>query len=146
MVSLNGKWLLTSADNIEPYLNAVHSPDEFKTRMLALSAQLGSTENLFVEEITVDKDAGTVKLLVYIRGELKQDLGPIPVGKEIEHTGVDGRLATIKVTIESDTKVILNKKGSNFESVAIVQLVNSNEMLTTLTSGGVTLTEKYKRI
>jgi len=145
MASLNGKWLLTSVTNLEAYLNAANSPEAFKTRMLTLSTELGTTPNLFVQEVTVDKSAGTVKLLIYIKGELKQDLGPIDLGKEIEHTGVDGRLAKIKVTVESDTKILLHKKGSDFESLISVQLLSSNEMITTLTSGGVTCTEKYTR-
>jgi len=147
MTSLNGKWQLTSVDNnLEAYLNAVHSPDEFKNRMLSLSAEIGTTPNLFVHELTVDKAAGNVHLKVFIKGELKQDLGPIPIGKEVEHTGVDGRPAKIKVTAESDTKLLLNKKGSNFESLHTVQLLSSDEMTTTLSSGGVTSVEKYIRI
>jgi len=146
MASLNGKWLLTSVDNLENYLVAAQSPDEFKTRMLALSTELGTTPNLFIQDINVDKGAGNVKLQIYIKGELKQDLGPIPLGKEVEHTGVDGRPAKIKVTVESDTKVLMNKKGSNFESLIIVQLLSSGEMTTSLTSAGVTAVEKYKRI
>jgi hypothetical protein len=146
MASLNGKWLLTSIDNLEAYLNTTHSPDEFKNRMLALSKELGTTPNLFVEEIHVDKGAGNVSVKVYIKGELKQDLGPIGLGQEIDHTGVDGRPAKIKVSVESDTKVLMNKKGPNFESLINVQLLSTDEMTTTLTSSGVTCTEKYKRI
>jgi len=146
MSSLNGQWLLTTVDNLEPFLNAAHSPDEFKTRMLNLHKELGSTPNLFVEEISVDKAGGNVSLKVFIKGELKQDLGPIPVGQDVEHTGVDGRQATIKITIESDTKVLMHKKGSNFESLITVHLLSGDDMVTTLSSGGVTCTEKYKRI
>lgn len=146
MTSLNGKWLLTSEENLENYLTAVHSPDEFKTRMLTLSKEIGTTPNLFVHELNVDKAAGNVHLQVFIKGELKQDLGPVPVGKEVEHVGVDGRQAKIKVTVESDTKILMNKKGSDFETLITVQLLSSNEMTTTMTSGGVTCTEKYTRI
>jgi len=127
-------------------LNATKSPEEFKTRMLTLSTELGSTPNVFVEDIAIDKGAGNVRLQVFIKGELKQDLGPVPLGKEVEHTGVDGRPAKIKVTVESDTKVLMSKKGSDFESLITVQLMSSNEMTTTMTSGGVTCTEKYTRL
>jgi len=147
MTSINGKWLLTSVDNnLEAYLNAVQSPDEFKNRMLSLSAEVGTTPNLVVHELTVDKASGNAHLKVFIKGQLKQDLGPIPLGKEVEHTGIDGRPAKIKVTVESDTKLLLNKKGSNFESLNTVQLLSSDEMSSTLSSGGVTTVEKYKRI
>ena len=146
MTSLNGKWQLTSAENLEAYLNAVNSPEEFKTRMLTLSTELGTTPNLFIQEINIDKGSNNAHLKVYIKGELKQDLGPITLGQEVEHTAVDGRQAKIKVTVESDTKVLMTKKGSNFESLYVVQLLSSNEMITTMTSGGVTSTEKYKRI
>jgi len=146
MTSLNGKWLLTSFENLDAYLTVTNSPDEFKTRMLTLGQELGTTPNLFVQNITIDKAADTVSLQVFIKGELKQDLGPIALGKEIEHTGVDGRLAKIKVTVESDTKVLMHKKGSNFETLITVQLLSTDEMVTTMTSAGVTSTEKYRRI
>jgi len=146
MSTLNGRWLIKSADNLEAYLNAAHSPDEFKTRILTLFKELGSTSNLFVQEITINKSARNVQLKVFIKGELKQDIGPIALGKEIEHTGIDGRQAKIKITEESDTKIVMHKKGSNFESLITAQLLSSDEMTMTMTCGGVTSVEKYKRI
>jgi len=146
MTSLNGRWVLTSVDNLEAYLNAAHSPDEFKNKILALVKELGTTPNAVVQEITVDKGAGNVHLKVFIKGELKQDLGPVVLGQEIEHTGVDGRVAKVKLNVESDTKILMHKKGSDFESLIAVQLLSSDELTMTMTSGGVTSVEKYKRI
>lgn len=137
---------MVSVDNLEAYLNATHSPEEFKKKMLTLPTELATTPNAWVQEINVNTAANTVQLIVFIKGEQKFDSGPVHVGKEIEKTGVDGRPAKIKVTIESDTKITMHKKGPNFESNAVMTLTNSNEMVTKLTSGGVTSTEKYTRV
>jgi len=146
MASINGKWQLLSVDNLEPYLNASQSPEEFKNKMLALSKELANTPNLYIQEIHVDKAAGNASLKVFVKGEIKQDLGPIELGKEVEHTGIDGRVATIKVTVENDTKILINRKRSGAETHITVQLQGSDEMSQVLSCSGVTCTEKYKRI
>ena len=146
MTALNGKWQMTSVENLEAYLNATHSPEEFKKKMLALPTELSTNPNTWVQEIRIDTTNNTAQLIVFIKGEQKYDSGVVTIGKEFEKTGVDGRNAKIKIDIESDTKITLKKKGTDFESLATFTLTGTNELTSTLTSGGVTSTETYKRV
>jgi hypothetical protein len=146
MASLTGKWQMTSVENLEAYLTATHSPEEFKKKMLALPTELPTNPNTWIQEINVNTTNNTVQLIVFIKGEQKYDSGVVTVGTEIEKTGVDGRPATIKINIESDTKITLKKKVADIESLATFTLTTTNDLTSTLTSGGVTSTEKYKRV
>jgi len=146
MATLTGKWQMTSVENLEAYLNATKSPEEFKNKMLALPTELPTNPNTWIQEINVNTTNNTVQLIVFIKGEQKYDSGVVTVGKEIEKTGVDGRNATIKINIESDTKITLKKKVGDIESLATFTLTGTNNLTSTLTSGGVTSTEKYKRV
>lgn len=146
MASLNGKWAMTSVENLEAYLNATQSPEEFKTKMMTLPEELTKTPNAFVEEIHMDKDAGTIQMVVFIKGEKKYDSGHITIGEETEQKGVDGRLAKITVHCESDTKLTMQKTGTNFHANIIVTLTSGSEMTTRMTCNGVTSTETYKRM
>jgi len=146
MATLTGKWQMTSVENLEAYLTATHSPEEFKKKMLTLPAELPTNPNTWVQEIIVNTTNNTVQLIVFIKGEQKYDSGAVTVGTEFEKTGVDGRLAKIKIDIESDTKITLKKKVSDIESLATFTLTGTNDLTSTLTSSGVTSTEKYKRV
>ena len=127
-------------------MTATHSPEEFKKKMTTLPTELATNPNAWVQEINVNPGAGTVQLIVFIKGEQKYDSGLVTVGKEVEKTGVDGRPAKIKIETETDTKITMKKTGANFETHVVMTLTNTNEMTTTMTCSGVTTTEKYKRI
>jgi len=145
MANLNGKWLLLSSDNTDAYLTVTHAPPEFKKNTLALLSQLSAAPNVFVQEIVYNKSAGTMQFRAHVMGQLKHDSTAVPVGKEVDNADADGRTSKIKATVESDSKMLVDKKGSDHEAHG-VYVVNGDEMTVTKTCSGVTCTEKYKRV
>jgi len=140
------KWRLISIENAEAYHKAIHTPEEFLARLRVLHGELKTNPDIYVEELTVDKAAGKVHRVVYIRGEKKRDSGLVNLNEEVEHDTADGRTVKVKITLEGDKKLIMHEKGADFEAVIVLELHGEDEITATLTSGGVTCTEKYKRI
>jgi len=146
MASLSGKWRLVSTNNLDAYLTAIHSPEEFKTKMLKLIDEVQNDPDTIVLDIHVDTMHNTTQLTTYIKGEVKHDFGPVQLGAEVQQTGADGRPSKIKVTIESDTEILVHKTGPGYESTTRAVLTSGTEMTMTLTCGGVTSTEIYTRL
>lgn len=61
------------------------------TKLKALYAELPTHPDLYIEELTVDKAAGKVRRVAYIKGEKQRDTGLVNLNEEIEHTLHDGR-------------------------------------------------------
>jgi hypothetical protein len=141
------KWRLVSIENAEAYHKAIHTPEEFlaKLRVLYAELQQGSSPDLYVEELTVDKAAGKVRRVVFIRGEQKRDSGLVSLNEEAEHSRMDGRVVKVKISLEGDDKLVLHEKGADFEATIELHL-HGDELHVTLTSGAVVCKEKYKRL
>jgi hypothetical protein len=89
---------------------------------------------------------GTVHVKIFMSGEMKHDV-TFEINKEIENTGLDGIPAKVKVTIPSDTKLVIHKKTATYETEIVYNLsANGTEVTTTRTSGGVTSTDKFKKV
>jgi len=116
-MSFTGKWRLQSVENGEAYQKAIHTPDEHLAKLKALHADLKSNPDLYIEELTVDKAAGKVHRVVYIRGEKKRDSGLISFDTEVTHTAADGRTVSGKISLEGDHKLVIHERGPNFEAV-----------------------------
>jgi len=139
------KWQLVSVENAEAYAKAVKSPPEFVEKMRGLHAELATNPNAYIEELTVDKAAGKVQRVVFIRGEKKRDSGLVNLNEEFERTKADGRSIKARVTLEGDNKLIFHEKGADFEST-VTLVLNGDELTATLKSGDVVSTEKFKRV
>jgi len=129
---------------LEAYHNAIHTPEAYKDQLRKVAEGVKTNPNAYMEELTVDKAAGTVHRVVYILGEKKKDSGPLPLGKDTEHPAADGRTVKGKITLESDNKIVIHEKGSDFEATVTIT-VTGDELIMTNTSGSVTATLKYKR-
>jgi len=139
------KWRLVSVENAEAFHKAVHTPDDFWAKLRELYAELSSKPDLYIEEITVDKAAGKVQRIAYIRGEKKRDSGFVSLGEEVEVTKSDGRVIKVKVNLEGDDKLVVHEKGANFEATGVFHL-HGDEIHVTLTCGTVVAKEIYKRV
>jgi len=145
MIGFNGTWNMTSAENIETYLEAINTPKEFMTKMLNVISNLKTNPKMYVMEVMINKNNNTMQTKVFINGELKHDTGLITFNTPIEMTGMDGRVVTLTVNPESNTKLVMNKTAPNF-TANITYTLNGNEVTTTRTSNGVTCTETYKKM
>jgi len=75
------------------------TPEEFKAKLRLLFAEIKTNPDAYVEEMTIDKAAGTIRRTVFIKGEKKRDSGIIPLNTEIELVGPDGRTVKVYVVI-----------------------------------------------
>jgi len=138
------RWRLVDMQNAEAYYKAIHYSDEHIAKVKALVAEIKTNPDAYIEELTIDKAAGKVKRTVFIKGEKKRDSGLVDVNKEFDHEIPDGRKVKSKITLEGDQKLICHEKGPDFEAT-ITLTYCGDELTATLTSGGVTSTEKYHR-
>jgi len=145
MAAFNGKWQLTHVENLEAYHTAIHTPDAYKEQLRKVAEGVKTNPNAYVEELTVDKAAGTVHRVVYILGEKKKDSGALPIGVDTEHPAADGRSVKGKITLESDNKIVIHEKGPDFEATQTFT-VSGDELTVTNSSGAITATLKYKRV
>ena len=143
MAGFNGKWKLVSSENAEAYFTAVKASDEFKEKLRALAVEHKANPDIYIEEIKLDKAAGTIQRIVYIKGEVKKDSGVHKLGTE--HVGkAHGKEAKLTATLESDTKIVRKEVGDDFESTSVLEL-HGDELTLTQTSGGVVAKDKYVR-
>jgi hypothetical protein len=139
------KWRLISVENAEAFHKAIHTQEDFLAKLRAIYAEIDSHPDVYIEELTVDKAAGKVHRVGYIRGEKKRDSGPVNLNEEVDHTLFDGRVVKAKATLEGEDKLVIHEKGANYEATITLHL-HGDELHVTLTSGGVTAHEKFKRV
>jgi hypothetical protein len=139
------RWQLVNIENAEAYHTAIHTPEEYKAKLRLLYGELKTHPEAYIEELTVDKAAGKVQRVVFIKGEKKRDSGLIDLNQEIEHKAPDGRTVKGRISLEGENKLLIHEKGDGFET-NIVLVLNGDELTATMTAGGVVCTEKYKRI
>jgi len=143
MAGFNGKWRLVGSENAEAFFAAVKAPEDFKTQLSALAGEQKTNPGMYLEEIKLDKAAGTIQRQVYIKGEVKRDSGVHKFGNE--HDGaIYGKTGKLTAVLESDTKIVRKEVGPDFTSTTTLE-INGDNLTATLTSGGVTATEKYVR-
>lgn len=145
MSAFNGKWRFVRTDeNCEKFNAAVKAAPEYTSLLEQLAAGLPSNPNIYVEELKVDKAAGTVQRIVYINGKAEKDAGPVKFDTEVDGMTY-GKPAKLKVTLESDTKLKRTEVGSDFTATVTLE-VNGDELTLTSVSGGVTSVDKYARV
>jgi len=132
-------------ENAEAFHKAIHTPEECVAKLRALHAELATHPDLYIEELTVDKAAGKVHRVVYIRGEKKRDSGLVSLNEEVEHANADGRIVKATATLEGDDKLVIHEKGANFDVIIHLHL-HGDELHVQLKSGGVVCKETYKRV
>jgi len=142
---LTAKWRLVSVENAEAFHKAIHTSDEFLATLKTLWAELATNPDLYIEELTVDKAAGKVHRVAYIRGEKKRDSGLVSLNEEVEHTTADGRKVKARATLEGDDKLVIVEKGANHEAIITLHL-HGDELHVSLSSGGVVAKEVFKRV
>jgi len=146
MSGFNGRWAMVSAENAEAYMTAIKTPDALRTKLLGIMATLKTNPEAFVEEINVNKTAGTVHVKIFMNGEVKHDM-TLEMNKEVDHTFLDGLPAKVTITMPSDTKFVMHKKTATYETEIVYNLSTSGkEVITTRTSGGVTCTDKFMKL
>lgn len=132
--------------NGEAYHKAIHTSEEHLAKLKTLVSEIKTNPDTYIEELTVDKAAGKVRRVVFIRGEMKRDSGLVDLNKEFEHKIPDGRTVKSKIVLEGDNKLVCHEKGPDFEATVVLDWNGADEINATLTSGGVVATEKYKRV
>jgi len=142
---LHTKWQLVSVENAEAYLKKINSSPEFIAKLKALHAEVKTNPSAYEEEIIIDKPAGKVHRMVFIKGEKKRDSGLINLDEEFEHDIADGRVIKGKVTIEGDNKLIFHEKGPDF-TATVTLLMQGDSLTATLQSGDVVCVEKFRKI
>jgi len=82
---------------------------------------------------------------VYLAGKLQREFPAVSFGEEFTEKTMDGKTTKGKITQESDTKVIRHDTFEGGQKADVVIEVVGDELHTTLKSGDVVCTRKYKR-
>jgi len=139
------RWQLVSVQNAEAYHKKINTPPEFLARLKALHAEIQTNPSVYEEEITIDKPAGKIHRVVFIRGEKKRDSGLVNLNEDFEHDTADGRNIKGRVTIEGDNKLVFKEKGPDFEATVTLEM-NGDNLTATLQSGDVVCVEKFRKV
>jgi len=139
------KWRLVSVENAEAFQKKIKTNPEFWEKLKAIYAELPTNPDAYIEEITVDKAAGTVHRVVFIKGDKKRDSGVVKVNEEFEHTSADGRKLKGKITFEGENTLVFHDKGPEFEAT-ITLVLNGDDLTATLKCEDVVSVEKFKRV
>jgi len=143
MAHLNGKWALASSDNFEAYLKAIGVADDQRSKAHEILEKTGAGG--LVEEYAVTAGV-SVKRNIYLGGQLLRESPAIPIGKDIpDAPSLDGRHCQLKVTENSADKLTRHEVFGSIVSDTTYEL-HGDEMVATLTAGGVTSVRKYKRV
>jgi len=145
MARFNGKWRLVCSEHAEEYFNAIHASEEFKAQLRLVGAECKTNPDVYIEELHVDEAARTIQRIIFIKGEKKRDSGVVKFGVEFEKKSHGQEKASkIRVELEGD-KIVRHEKGDDYTAVKTVE-VHGDELVSKLTAGGVTATQKFKRV
>jgi hypothetical protein len=97
-------------------MNFADSPEEYKQKLQKLAEAVKSDPNVYIEEITVNKAARTLKRVVLINGEVRKDSGELKEGQEVDGHSIDGRPAKVH------SRLISNNSISPFSSSCLIHL------------------------
>jgi hypothetical protein len=143
MAHLNGKWALYSSENFEAYLQAIGVADDQRAKAHEMLEKTGASG--LVEEYAVTPGT-SVKRTLYLGGQQVRESQPIPIGKDIPNApSLDGRTCQLKVTENSADKITRHEVFGSIVSDTTYEL-KGDELVATLSAGGVTSVRKYKRV
>ncbi|KAL8610886.1 hypothetical protein ACOMHN_056741 [Nucella lapillus] len=135
MSALNGKWKLVSLDNFVAYLDAVGVDGEHREKALKLL----TPENNITQQVAVEGDTITITTTTPV--------SPIEVkatnNQQFQSRYLDGRDITTVFTIDGDT---LREEVTGSFSTSILRALEGQQMVMTMTSGGVTSTRRYEKV
>jgi len=139
------KFQLVSVHNAEAFYKQIKSPQEHIEKLRTLHGELATNPQAYIEEVTIDKEAGKARRVVFIRGEQKRDSGLINLNEEYEHPTADGRTAKSRAVLEGDKTLIFHEKSADFEATFTLAMTG-DELTVTLKSGDVVAIEKFKKV
>jgi hypothetical protein len=146
MTIFTGKWIVVSTDNVEAYLTATHTPATVKTKMMDIVTTIKTNPEAIVEEINVNKARGMVHMKLFVNGEVMHDT-TLEMNKEIDFTGMDEIPSKVMLTMMNDAKMMVRKKTTTAETNMVYNLdTTGTEMTLTMTCGGVTCMNKFKKV
>lgn len=143
MAALNGKWKLVSTSNLEEYHNAIQTPEEYKDRLRKIATARKTNPDVYWEEFHVDTAAGTFRRTVYVDNQKKREVN-YKFGIVNDGTSEDGRPLKLSFTVVGDNKITIHEEGNGFVIEGFAE-ANGNELTLSLSSQGVTSTEKYTK-
>jgi len=145
MAAWNGRWRLTSIENGEAYVDAIHSPEAYKAQLRQLIGEVQKNPDAYIEELFVDGAASNYRRIVYILGEKNRDTGLLSFNTEYEHLHADGRVVKTTAVLESENKIVITEKGEEHTAVITLQL-DGDHVVVTDSAAGVTATHKFTRV
>jgi len=143
MASLNGKWALISSEKFNEYLKATGADEATLAKVAELLNKAG-VDGL-IEEYFVESGK-SIQRNFYLGGKLFRESPVIPLGEEVSGPAMDGRIVKITVKEEGANKLTRHEALETGQTTDTVLEVHGDEMITTLTCGGVVSTRKYKRV
>jgi len=143
MALLNGKWALYSSEKFDEYMKAIGVDDENRAKGVATLNKTGAGG--LVEEYVIDSDK-SIKRQIYVGGQLVKESPAIPFGKEVSGPSLDGRTVKLTLTRTGPGQVTRNEQFDNGVTSTTVIEANRDELVSTLTAGGVTSVRKYKKV
>lgn len=145
MAAFNGKWSMFDVQGGVAYYTAIKSPAEYTEKLKKVHEVAKADPNAYIEEIVLDKAAGTIQRIVYLSGAKVRDSGVAKLGVELDAKSTDGRPAKVKIELESDTKLVRYENGDGFSIVTTFEI--AGDVLTLTANGnGATLVSKLKRV
>jgi len=146
MSGFTGRWMVVSADNVEAFMTATHTPAAAKTKMMDILTTIKTNPEAIVEEMNVNKARGTFHTKLIVNGGVMHDV-TLEMNKEIDYTGPDEIPAKGMLTMMNDAKMMVHKKTTTMETDMVYNLSTCGTELTlTMTCGGVTCIYKFKKL
>jgi hypothetical protein len=142
MAAFTGKYELTNVEGMAALYDEIKAPEEYRAKLRALIPELKANPSIYTEEIAFG--GGKFHRKVFVKGELKRD-AELTIGAENDVKGQDGRPVKVKVTVESDHKVVIHERGDGFEFTATAELTGTVLVITSK-AGSVTSVLSYKKL
>jgi len=143
MAGFNGRWSLSAVDGAAAFYDAIKSPEEHKAKLRKLAEAVKQDASVYVEEIKIE--GNTIHRVAIVNGEKKKDSGPQPLNTEVSAQLPDGRHSKTKIVKESDTKLVRTDVADGLTITTVFE-VKGDELSVTQSSGGVSASEKFKRV
>ena len=143
MANLNGKWQLVSSENFDAYMQKIGVTDENRAKGKDVLEKTGPGG--LVEEYVIESGK-SIKRNIYIGGSLMRESQAAPFNTQVQGPSVDGRTAKITLKEESANKVTRHEIFDGGVEATTVSEVTGDQLITTLTSGGVTSKRTYKKV
>ena len=136
-MAFNGSWKLVTNEGVAAFSQSIGIAAE----KLAENKEFGNPDANVVETLSVD--GSNVSIKVTIGGNVFRESN-LPVGKEAEGTGVDGRTAKHLITVNGSTMTRV-QKGDGYEATYTRTVSGDSMTLVMEGPGGVKATRTYSR-